>query len=102
MALFKFTDSILKGNPIQVFNNGNHSRDFTYIDDIIEGIEECYLDLQLPMLTGKMKCLIQDPVPHHGEFITLVIIILNLMDCIKALEDAIGLEAKRNFSSSAW
>ncbi|MEO0444342.1 MAG: NAD-dependent epimerase [Pseudomonadota bacterium] len=38
MALFLFTKNILKGEPIAVFNNGNHTRDFTYIDDIVEGI----------------------------------------------------------------
>lgn len=39
MAYYKFTDSILKGEPIEVFNNGNMRRDFTYIDDIVESIE---------------------------------------------------------------
>ena len=38
MALFKFTKSILNDEPIDVFNNGNHTRDFTYIDDIVEGL----------------------------------------------------------------
>ncbi len=38
MAMFLFTDAILNKKPIQVFNNGNLSRDFTYIDDIIEGV----------------------------------------------------------------
>ncbi|MFV2073938.1 MAG: NAD-dependent epimerase [Thermoanaerobaculales bacterium] len=38
MALFKFTRNILAGEPIDVFNFGNHRRDFTYIDDIIEGV----------------------------------------------------------------
>jgi len=38
MALFKFTKNILAGEPIDVFNFGNHSRDFTYIADIIEGV----------------------------------------------------------------
>jgi len=38
MAYFSFTRNILAGKPIDVFNNGNHSRDFTYIDDIIEGV----------------------------------------------------------------
>ncbi len=38
MALFKFTKSILAGAPIQVFNYGKHRRDFTYIDDIVEGV----------------------------------------------------------------
>ena len=38
MALFLFTKNILAGEPINVFNYGNHSRDFTYIDDIVEGV----------------------------------------------------------------
>lgn len=38
MALFLFTKSILSGQPIQVFNNGNMVRDFTYVDDIVEGV----------------------------------------------------------------
>jgi len=37
MALFKFTKAILAGEPIQVFNYGKHRRDFTYVDDIVEG-----------------------------------------------------------------
>jgi UDP-glucuronate 4-epimerase len=38
MALFQFTRNILEGRPIDVYNYGNHRRDFTYIDDIVEGI----------------------------------------------------------------
>jgi UDP-glucuronate 4-epimerase len=38
MALFQFTQKILAGEPIEVFNGGHHRRDFTYIDDIVEGI----------------------------------------------------------------
>ena len=38
MALFKFTKAILEGEPIQVFNSGHHLRDFTYVDDIVEGV----------------------------------------------------------------
>ncbi len=38
MALFQFTKNILEGKPIRVFNNGRHTRDFTYIDDIVEGV----------------------------------------------------------------
>ena len=38
MAMFKFTKAILAGEPIQVFNHGKHRRDFTYVDDIVEGI----------------------------------------------------------------
>lgn len=38
MALFMFTKNIIEGKPIDVFNYGNHQRDFTYIDDIVEGV----------------------------------------------------------------
>ncbi|WP_018700280.1 NAD-dependent epimerase [Amorphus coralli] len=38
MALFMFTKNILAGEPIPVFNHGNHTRDFTYVDDIVEGV----------------------------------------------------------------
>ncbi|MEQ3629172.1 MAG: NAD-dependent epimerase [Hyphomonas sp.] len=38
MALYLFTDAIVRGEPIQIFNNGEMSRDFTYVDDIVEGI----------------------------------------------------------------
>ncbi|MEM9221030.1 MAG: NAD-dependent epimerase [Pseudomonadota bacterium] len=38
MALFKFTKAILAGEPIEVFNEGKHTRDFTYVDDIVEGV----------------------------------------------------------------
>jgi UDP-glucuronate 4-epimerase len=38
MALFLFAKNIIEGKPIDVFNNGNHSRDFTYVDDIAEGV----------------------------------------------------------------
>lgn len=38
MAPFKFTDAILKGNPIDVYNNGDMKRDFTYVEDIVSGI----------------------------------------------------------------
>lgn len=38
MALFLFTKAILAGEPIKLFNHGNHTRDFTYVDDIVEGV----------------------------------------------------------------
>jgi UDP-glucuronate 4-epimerase len=38
MAMFLFTDAILNNRPIKIFNNGNLSRDFTYIDDIVKGV----------------------------------------------------------------
>ncbi len=38
MALFLFTKNILEGKPIDVFNHGHHKRDFTFVDDIAEGV----------------------------------------------------------------
>ena len=48
MAYFSFTKAILENKPIKVFNNGNMMRDFTYIDDIIEGISRVIEDPSLP------------------------------------------------------
>jgi UDP-glucuronate 4-epimerase len=42
MALFKFTKNILESKPIDVFNKGNHTRDFTYVDDIVEGVVKAF------------------------------------------------------------
>jgi UDP-glucuronate 4-epimerase len=38
MALFKFTKAILEGRSIEIYNNGHHARDFTYVDDVVEGV----------------------------------------------------------------
>lgn len=38
MGYFKFTDAIVRGNPIEIYNNGDMQRDFTYIDDVVEGL----------------------------------------------------------------
>jgi UDP-glucuronate 4-epimerase len=48
MALFLFTRNILAGRPIQVFNNGDHTRDFTYVDDIVDGIVRASDDIATP------------------------------------------------------
>lgn len=48
MALFLFTRAILAGEPIQVFNHGNMQRDFTYIDDIVEGVVRVMKTLPAP------------------------------------------------------
>jgi UDP-glucuronate 4-epimerase len=48
MALFHFTQSIIDGKTIDVFNYGNHRRDFTYIDDIVDGIVRCLDNIATP------------------------------------------------------
>lgn len=59
MALFKFTKALLAGEPIQLFNYGKHRRDFTYIDDIVEGIVRV-LDRPAPS-NPDWNALIPDP-----------------------------------------
>jgi UDP-glucuronate 4-epimerase len=48
MALFMFTKNILAGQPIKLFNEGNHIRDFTYVDDIVEGVIRASDDIARP------------------------------------------------------
>lgn len=98
MALFKFVEAILAGESISVFNYGKHHRDFTYIDDIIEGIIRI-LDRPAPCnpLWNSEK-----PDPGTSKAPWRVYNIGNnhpvqLMDCIAALESALGKKAKKQF-----
>jgi len=50
MSPFLFTKNIIAGEPINVFNNGEHARDFTYIDDIVDGIVSCLDNIAAPNL----------------------------------------------------
>jgi UDP-glucuronate 4-epimerase len=81
MAPMLFADAIMKGEPIKVFNNGNLSRDFTYIDDIIEGIVR---------VMGKSP----DKIPPHAVYNIGCSQPVQLMDFIRTLEEAIGKKAK--------
>ena len=55
MALFLFTRKILAGEPIEVFNDGHHARDFTYIDDIVEGVVRTPTRSRRPIPTGAAR-----------------------------------------------
>jgi UDP-glucuronate 4-epimerase len=95
MALFKFTKAILAGEPIQVFNYGKHRRDFTYIDDIVEGIIRI-LDRPAP---GNPDWNSDQPDPGTSKAPWRVYNIGNnapveLMDYIGALEKALGKKAE--------
>ena len=84
MALFKFTKNIIENKKIDVYNKGNHSRSFTYIDDIVDAIEsllEHYIS----------KNNFYDVLNIGGEKS------INLMDFIKTIENKLGLKAKINF-----
>ena len=82
MAMFKFTKAILEGKPIDVYNHGQLSRDFTYIDDIISGVVRL---LQKPDLES---CAVFNI--GHGSPV-------QLMDFINAVEVATGLKANCNY-----
>lgn len=91
MALFKFTKAILAGEPIQVFNYGKHRRDFTYVDDIVEGVIRT-LDRPAPINPNWDSKL---PEPGTSLAPWRVYNIGNsspveLMDYIEALEKALG------------
>jgi UDP-glucuronate 4-epimerase len=95
MALFKFTKAILAGEPIQVFNYGKHRRDFTYIDDIVEGVIRI-LDRPAP---GSLGWNSDQPDPGTSKAPWRVYNIGNntpveLMDYIAALEKALGKKAE--------
>ncbi|MDA7485741.1 NAD-dependent epimerase [Candidatus Pelagibacter ubique] len=98
MALFKFTKAILENKPIEVFNYGKHTRDFTYIDDIIEGIAKT---IDNPS-TCNSNWNSNQPDPATSKVPWCIYNIGNskqvkLMEYIDALEKALGKKAKINF-----
>ena len=73
--LFLNLKAILEEKPIDVFNNGKHTRDFTYIDDIIEGVIKT-IDISATInVDWKVKYRIQLVVKPHGVFTILEIVI---------------------------
>ena len=98
MALFKFTKNILEGKSIDVFNAGNHKRDFTYIDDIVEGIIK---SLNKPA-TSNCNWNSYEPDPSTSIAPWRIYNIGNnktvkLMDYIYALEKSLNKKAIINF-----
>ena len=98
MALFKFTKNILEGKPIEVFNHGKHTRDFTYIDDIVNGVIKT-LDNNA---TNNLDWDSDQPDPATSKVPWRIYNIGNnkpvqLMDYISALEKILGKKAKINF-----
>jgi len=98
MALFKFTDAIVNNEKLPVFNYGKHRRDFTYIDDIVEGIVRV---LDRPASSNKQwSGDTPDPGSSHCPWRIYNIgnsSPVELLDYIEAIEDAIGRKAKKDF-----
>jgi UDP-glucuronate 4-epimerase len=97
MALFLFTKAILEGRPIDVFNHGRMQRDFTYIDDIVEGV----IRVSDRIATPDPGYRAESPDPATSNVPFRVFNIGNhhpvpLMDFIGAIEDALGRTAEKN------
>jgi UDP-glucuronate 4-epimerase len=98
MALFLFTKAILEGRPIDVFNHGRMQRDFTYVDDIAEGVVRVTDRIATP--ASDYDALNPDPATSQAPY--RVFNIGNhhpvpLMDFIACIEQALGREAIKNF-----
>ena len=96
MALFKFTKAILAGQKLQVFNYGNHRRDFTYVDDIVEGVIRV---LDKPAVSNSDW---SGDNPDSGTSFAPWRVYnignnspVELMDYIKAIESALGIDANK-------
>ena len=98
MALFIFTRSILEGKPIQVFNEGNMLRDFTFIDDIVEGVVRVmnHIPKGDPDWENSTSDISSSKAPYKiyniGNHAPV-----RLMDFISAIEKELGIEAKKEF-----
>ena len=97
MALFMFTKNIIEGKPIDVFNYGNHRRDFTYVDDIVEGVVRTSDNTATP----NDKWDPADPDPGTSQAPYRIYNIGNqqpveLMDYIGAIEESLGRTAEKN------
>ncbi len=98
MALFKFTKAILAEKSIDVFNNGKHTRDFTYIDDITEGIVKILKNVATPNKNWNSKK--PDPATSNAPWRIYNIgnnKPVKLMDYIHALEKSLNKKAKIKF-----
>ena len=97
MALFLFTKAILEGRPIDVFNHGQMQRDFTFVDDIVEGVIRVLDRTAAPDAAYRPEE--PDPGTSNAPFRVFNIGNHNpvpLLDFIACIEDAIGIKAQKN------
>lgn len=98
MALFLFTKSILEGKPIEIFNNGEMERDFTYIDDIVEGLFRIIFHIPLP--NPQWNPVNPDPASSIAPYRVYNIgnsQPVRLMDFVEALEEELQKKAQLQF-----
>jgi len=97
MALFLFTRKILAGEPIDVFNYGHHTRDFTYIDDIVEGVIRACDRVATPNDNWNPRA--PDPATSSAPYRLYNIGSnnpVNLSRYIEVLEETLGVSAEKN------
>jgi UDP-glucuronate 4-epimerase len=98
MALFMFTRNILEGRPIDVFNNGDHHRDFTYVDDIAEGVVRVSARTAQPDPAWRSDA--PDPATSFAPFRIYNIgngSPVPLLRYIEIIEECLGRKAQKNF-----
>lgn len=98
MAYFKFTKAIVEGKAIDVYNNGDMKRDFTYIDDIVESMERV-LEF-IPKANPSYDVMNPDPSQSTDPYRIYNIGANspeNLMDLIQIVEEELGMTAKKTF-----
>jgi UDP-glucuronate 4-epimerase len=99
MALFKFAAALFEGRPIDVYNHGNMSRDFTYIDDLTEAMLRL-LNHAPPLAQARAPSLTEDSLSPVAPWRVVNIgaaMPIALMDFVAAIEAATGLRASCNF-----
>jgi len=82
MAYFSFAEKIMRGEPIEIYNEGNLSRDFTYIDDVVDGT--------IQALDSEKECALYN-LGNNSP--------VSLMEFVSSLERALGKKAKKTFCS---
>ena len=97
MALFKFVEAILKNKPIDIYNHGEMYRDFTYVDDVVQGIS--FLIDSIPVLKGSEQTFKNDSLSKVAPFRVVNIgnsEAIKLTDFIKIIEDVLNKKAIQN------
>lgn len=97
MALFLFTKNILEGKPIDIFNNGDMERDFTYVDDIVLGILNISNTNPMELNPNKLHQPDQSTVAPYQIYNIGNNKRVQLMHYVKVIEDVLGIESKKKF-----
>lgn len=100
MAYYLFADAITRGEPIKVFGNGEMQRDFTYVDDVVEGVARVLDRPPTGSDAAQDGQAAPNPATSHAPYRVYNIgngVPVGLMDFIEALEEALGREVEKEF-----